>query len=73
MPSQALNLRETVVLLYELEGISGVKNYSRENNIPLKVCLDLLITHMAGQLEDDLGGGRLSRRAPSAGRLKLRT
>ena len=37
MPSQALNLRETVVLLYELEGLSGVKTYSRENNIPLKV------------------------------------
>jgi hypothetical protein len=56
MQTRPSNLRDMIVLIYEMEGMVGVKGYARETNIPMKVCLDLLIPYICGQLDAGLVG-----------------
>jgi hypothetical protein len=53
MLNQPPSLGETVVLIYELEGMSGVQLYAKETAIPIKFCLNILADYFKRRLEAD--------------------
>lgn len=54
MQNHAPNLAETVVLIYEMEGMRGVQVYAAETGTPIASCLKLLAEYFKARLEADL-------------------